>query len=160
MQYIAKEGDPSGMAVLLKYQKDLMVKEWLLYRKVLLKGHGQPMAQFVLPEPFRCKTVLVCHDDFAHMGMERTLDLLQERFFWPEMATDIREHIRTCKRCTHFKLPQERREMKTITALYPLKLIHLDFLMIGTRSDGNKNVSVLIVTDHFNRHATAYVMPK
>ena len=32
--------------------------------------------------------------------------------------------------------------------------------MIGTRSDDNKNLSVLIVTDHFTRYAAAYVMPK
>ena len=50
--------------------------------------------------------------------------------------------------------------MKIITTLYPLELIHLDFLMIGTRSDGNKNVSVLIVADHFTKYAAAYVMPK
>ena len=132
LQYVAKEGDPSGMRVLLKYQKDLMMKEGLLYRKVLLKGCDQPIAQFVLSKHFRCQTVLSCHDDFGHMGMKRTLGSLHERFFWPKMATDIREHIRTCERCTHFKLPQERAQMKTITASYPLELIHLDFLMIGT----------------------------
>ena len=32
--------------------------------------------------------------------------------------------------------------------------------MIGTRNDGNKNVSVLIVMDHFTRYAAAYVTPK
>ena len=126
LQSIAKEEDPSGMRVLLKYQKDLMMKEGILYTKVLLKGHNQPIVQYVLPEPFRHKTVLACHDDFCHMGIERTLGLLQERFFWPKMATDIREHIRTCKRCTCFKLAQERAEMKTITASYPLDLIYLD----------------------------------
>ena len=57
-------------------------------------------------------------------------------------------------------MPQERTEMKTITASYPLELIHLDFLMIGTQNDSNKNVSVLVVTDHYTRYAAAYVMPK
>ena len=92
--------------------------------------------------------------------MERTLGLLQERFFWPKMATDITVYIRTCKRFTHFMLPQERAEMKTIIASYPLELIHLDFLTIEAKSDSNKNVSVLIVTDHFTRCATAYGIPK
>ena len=78
LQYVAKEVDPSGMRVLLKYWKDQMIKEGLLYRKVLLKGHDQPIGQFVLPEPFRCKAVLACHSDFGHMGMERTLGLLQD----------------------------------------------------------------------------------
>ena len=98
------------MTVLLKYWKDLVMKEGLLYRKVLLKRHDQPIAQFVLPGSFRCKTVLVCHDDFGHISMERTLGSLQERFFWPKMATDAREHVRTCERCAHFKLPQEREQ--------------------------------------------------
>ena len=84
-----KERDSSEMRVLLKYLKDLIMKEGLLYRKVLLKGHDQPLVQFVLPEPFRHKTVLACHDDFGHMGMEKTLGFLQERFFWPKMATDV-----------------------------------------------------------------------
>ena len=75
---------------------------------------------------------------------------------WQQILESISELVR----CAHFKLPQERVEMKTITASYPLELIHLDFLMIGTRNDGNKNVSLLTVMDHFTRYAVAYVMPK
>ena len=52
LQYGAKKGNPSRMRVLLKNLRDLMMKEGLLYRKVLLKGHDQPIVQFVLPEPF------------------------------------------------------------------------------------------------------------
>ena len=94
------------------------------------------------------------------MGMERTLGILQERFFWPKMTVDFRQHIRACERCTCFKLSQERAEMKTITGSYPLELIHLNFLTIGTKNDSNKNVSVLVVTDHLTRYAAAYIMPK
>ena len=47
--------------------------------------------------------------------------------------------------------------MKTITASYPLALINLDFLMIGTKNDSNKKVSVLVVMDHFTRYADVYV---
>ena len=43
---------------------------------------------------------------------------------------------------------------------YPLELINLDFVMIGTRNDHNKNMSVLIVVDHFTRYAAAYIMSK
>ena len=59
-----------------------------------------------------------------------------------------------------FQVTQERAEVKTITAPYPLELIHLDFLTIGTKTESNKNVSVLVVTDHFARYAAAYIMPK
>ena len=59
------------------------------------------------------------------------------------------------ERCTHFKLPQVRAELKTMTASYPLELIDLDFLTIGTKNANNKNVNVLIVTDNLIRYAAA-----
>ena len=37
--YTCKEGDPSGMRVLLKYKQDLFIRNGLLYWKVKLKHH-------------------------------------------------------------------------------------------------------------------------
>ena len=79
--YVAQEMDSSGMQVLLKYRKNLFVNNELLYWKVTLKSHLEPVAQFVLPKRFIHKVILACHDDNGHLGMERTLGLLQERFF-------------------------------------------------------------------------------
>ena len=76
--YVAKELDSSGMCVLMKYQKYLFLKNGLLYQRVLLKNHQEPIIQFVLPHNFVCKVILACHDDNGHLGMERTLGLLQE----------------------------------------------------------------------------------
>ena len=68
----------------------------------------------MLPKRFIHKVILACHDDNGHLGMERTLALLQERFFWPKMAEDVHMHIHTCERCLRFKQPQERAEMQPI----------------------------------------------
>ena len=92
--------------------------------------------------------------------MERTLGLLQERFFWPAMADEVHMHICTCDRCTRFKQAQERSEMQPILISYPLEVVHLDFLTLGGTADGNKSVNILIVTYHFTKHAQAYVTPK
>ena len=51
-QYKAKEDDPSGMRVLLKYHRDLCLKNGLVYHKVQLKNHQLSIQQFVLQEPF------------------------------------------------------------------------------------------------------------
>ena len=88
--------DSSELHVLLKYCKDLLLKNGLLYQKVLLKNHQEPISQFVLLKGFVCKVILACHDDNGHLGMERTLGLLQERFFWTKMADDVCIHICTC----------------------------------------------------------------
>ena len=58
------------LRILLKYHKDLLTKNWLLYWKVLLKNHPEPILQFVLPKGFVHKVFLACHDDKGHLGME------------------------------------------------------------------------------------------
>ena len=125
-----------------------------------LKDHPEPVAQFVLPKRFICKVILACHDDNGHLGMERTLRLLQERFFWPKMAEDVHTHIHTCERCLRFKQPQERAEMQPILVSYPLELIHLDFLTLGGKAGDTKSINILVVTDHFTKYAQAYITPK
>ena len=109
--YVAKETDSSGTQVLLKYRKDLFLKNGLLYQKVVLKNHSGPVFQFVLPRNCICKVILAFHDDNGHLGMERTLGLLQERFFWPKIAEDVHTHICTYDRCLRFKQPQEKPEL-------------------------------------------------
>ena len=129
----------------------------MLYQKVKLKNHQGPVSQFVLPKSFICKVILACHDDSGHLGMERTLELLQERFFWPKMADDVYTHIHTCNRCLMFKQPQEKSEMHPILVSYPMELVDLDFHTLGGKTDDNRNVIILIVTDHFTKYAQAYI---
>ena len=117
--YKAQEIDSLVTRVLLKYRKDLVLKNGLLYRRTNLKNHLELVVQFVLPKKFVRKAILACHDDNGHLGVEQTLGLLQERFFWPKMAADIQTHIHTCERCLRFKQPQEGAEMQ------PIQVSHL-----------------------------------
>ena len=113
--------------------------------------------QFVLPKTYRKKTVIACHDEFGHLGMDKTLVLLQERFFWPRMNEDIRTHIRSCERCLRFKRKPEKEEMSSFETSYPLEIVHMDFLVIGSKKNPDKDINVLVVTDHFTRYAQAFV---
>ena len=93
--YMAQEMDSSSMQILLRYKKDIFLNNELLYQKAILKNHPEPVVQFVLPKGFIHKVILACHDDNGHLGMEWTLRLLQERFFWPKMAENVCTHIHT-----------------------------------------------------------------
>ena len=103
--------------------------------------------QFVLPATYWRRTLIALHDDMGHMGMDQTLSLVQDRFFWPRMNESVRKHIRSCDRCMKFKQVPERAEMYPIETSYPLELIHMDFLTIG-RVDLNDVVNILVITDH------------
>ena len=49
--------------------------------------------------------------------------------------------------------------MKSIICTYPLELVHLDFLTIS-KEGSDKNVNVLVITDHFTQYSEAFITPK
>ena len=78
LQYTCKEGDLSGMRVLLKYKQDLFIRNGMLYWKVKLKNHNSIVNQFILPKTHRHPATLALPGDYGHLGMGKTLGLLQE----------------------------------------------------------------------------------
>ena len=116
----------------------------------------QVISSLYYPRVF-CKQVLeACHDEIGHLGIERTTSLLKDRFYWPKMESDIEEYVKTCPRCLKFKAIPEKAELNIINVTRPLELVHIDFLTIeAPRKD--KDVNILVVTDHFMRYAQAYI---
>lgn len=50
--------------------------------------------QLVIPKSYQPLIFKELHQDMGHLGTERTLDLIQERFYWPQMHKDV-EHFVT-----------------------------------------------------------------
>ena len=94
---------------------------------------------------------------WAILGMERTIDLLRDLFYWPGMIDDMTRHIKQCERCLRFKAFYLKRHLwKNIDATYPMELVHMDYLMIEA-NEGGKDVHILVITDHFTWYAQAIV---
>ena len=93
LQYKLANIDSQGARTLLKYRKDLVIKNGLLYKKAQLKHNDQSIMQFVLPSDFHKRTLRALYDDMGHMGMDITFNLVQERFFWPKMNEEVQNHI-------------------------------------------------------------------
>ena len=138
--------------------KQQFLRNGLLYKKVQFYSHDQTTLQFVLPQNYREQAMNACHNDIGHLGLERSLDLLKDRFYWPGMSTDMENHIQTCDRCLQFKSKPKKTELYPITTTHPLELVHMDFLTIKLGMTG-KDVNILVVTDHFTHYAQAFITP-
>ena len=156
LQYKIRKDDNSGVKILLRFKEHLKIVDGLLYHKWLYRSEVAYL-QFVLPISYRRKTVIACHDEFGNLGMDKTMVLLQERFFWPRMNDEVRTHIRSCEHCIRFKQKPEREQMSSFKTSYPLEIVHMDFLTIGSKKDPNKEIDVLVITDHFTLYAQAFV---
>ncbi|KAK7881158.1 hypothetical protein WMY93_029567 [Mugilogobius chulae] len=89
------------LSLLLREFDRLELVDAVLYRKRQEGDHVQ--LQLVLPEELRSMVLTSLHDDMGHMGVDRTLDLVRSRFFWPRMSFDVETKIRTCDRCPDFE---------------------------------------------------------
>lgn len=47
----------------------------------------------------RTKLLHAAHEETGHHGEQATFQLLKERFFWPTMWNDCRQHVRSCHEC-------------------------------------------------------------
>ena len=127
----------------------------MLYRQARPRGLEETLLQLVLPTAYREIALRGCHDELGHVGLKHMLDLMLERFFWPHMAAQAKEHVGKCHPCLAFKARQQKAPLKNVVVTYPLELAHLDYLCLEPGKGLEENV--LVVTDHFTRHAQAYV---
>ena len=70
LSYKAEGTDTQNMRIYLKYKKDLVLKNGLLYQKTKLKSHDMVVFQFILLAAHWRKTLVALHDDMGHMGMD------------------------------------------------------------------------------------------
>ena len=117
---------------------------------------------FMVPRVHWVATLNGCHQDAGHQGHDRTLSLLPECFWWPGMANQMQQGIRTCTCCLQHECGLPKASLHPIVATAPLDLLHVDFTSIETTLDPNQSptvTNVLVFQDHFMKHMLAYVTP-
>ncbi|XP_054862316.1 uncharacterized protein LOC129347852 [Amphiprion ocellaris] len=145
-------GNPMS-ALLHKEANKLVIRDKLLYRKV--ERNGIEVHQLVLPKEYVPMVLQSLHDESGHLGMDKTIELIRDRFYWPKMGAEVKQYVRNCGRCiTRKALPQRAAPLNQITSQGPLDLVCIDFLSLEPDSQGYANI--LVVTDHFTRYAQAF----
>ena len=64
----------------VKVRADLELENGLLYRRLRLKDHDANTYQFVVPVKYRLVALDLLHDQFGHLGIDRTTALSGKRF--------------------------------------------------------------------------------
>lgn len=133
-------------------QSRLMIKDGLLHR-VSKKASGE-VIQLVLPSKYIPVILKSMHDCMGHLGIDRTIELVRNRFYWPKMLRDTEMYIQNCGACIARKSPFQKAPLHQITSNGPMDLVCIDFLSLEPDTRGMN--SILVVTDHFTRYAQAY----
>ena len=133
-----------------------------LYLHSMPKGENEDLLLFVVLKTHQTATLNGCHQDMGHQGCDHTLSFLQEHFWWPGMAKQMRQVIMACKCCLQFEGSTPKAPLCPTVATTPLDLLHVDFRSIETMLGLNqlpRVANVLVFQDNFTKHVLVYVTP-
>lgn len=121
----------------------LEVHDGILWRCYSQPHLVQPYLQLVIPSVLRDKILRELHEGHVsgHLGMQKFLSLVKERFYWPGHASDVATWCKTCAVCASRKstIPQPRAPMQSVPSSYPLELVAVDILgPLPVSHNGNK----------------------
>ena len=142
----------------LLYQLNrLVLKKGVLHR--LYIHEDMEYHQLVLPQRLQGRVLRAIHNDMGHQGLERTLELLRERVYWPTMAGDTSRWV---SHCTHCQVAQgtynsPKPKIGQLESNNPLDLLCLDLTKVDPSRTGKENV--LVMTDAFSKFSVTVVTP-
>ena len=133
-------------------QKDFTLLNDMLFINDTLKGSTDMVLLFIVPAS-KCQATLdLCHQDAGHQGRDRTYSLLQERFWWPKMRTQMMITLQNCEKCKVYKKKDPKVPLCTIAPAEPMDLIHINSVGMEVTVETKKKPvvqKILAVTDHF-----------
>ncbi|PKI66399.1 hypothetical protein CRG98_013201 [Punica granatum] len=98
-----------------------------------------------------------CHDSkwAGHPRIHRTLALVEERYYWPQLRDDVEIFVKTCLVCQ-----QDKTEQKSAAGLLeplpiperPWESVSMDFTVNLPKSKGCQ--TLMVVVDRFSKYAT------
>ena len=101
-----------------------------------------------------------CHHEAAHQGQSHSLSLMQERFWWPGMARDLRNCIRKCGRCKKFEATPPVTPLRPLACSRLGELLHMDFTSIEETVPLHEEPvirNIMVMQDHFSKYVVTYV---
>ena len=151
---IAKIRCKAARKYLLQFDR-LILKQGVLH--CIYISNDVETHQLVLPLEYHQTILCMLHDDYGHQGLDWTLALVRERFYWSTMNHDATEYVTNCHWCHVAKghYTGLHTQQGSLVANNPLDLLCIDFLKVDPSRDGKENI--LVLTDAFTKFSQAFI---
>ena len=137
--------------------KQLTLKKGVLHH--LYINNNVEYHHMILPIKYQAQVLKLLHDGQGHQGLERTLALCWERFYWNTMFQDVTNYVKSCPQCQTAKgdYTDPKTKPGSIIANNPMDLLCIDFTKVDPSKSGKENI--LVLTDAFTKFSQAFITP-
>ena len=115
--------------------------------------------QMVFPIKYQAQVLQLLHDGQGHQGIERTIALCQEQFYWNTMFQDVTKYVKECPQCQIAKgdYTKPNTILGVIISNNLMDLVYIDFTNVDPSKDSKENI--LVLTDTITKFSQAFVIP-
>ena len=139
----------------------LFIKDGALYRKFYAFDSSSSVIQLIVPDILKDKVMYGVHEGIGrrHLGVEKSVAKLKERFYWPENYTEIPNWCANCSNCIVQKTapPHRRAPLQPVQVGYPLEIVAVD-IMGPFPKYVNGNCYILVAEDYFIKWIEAWAI--
>ena len=140
----------------------LKLVEGVLHREYYKEGLTNPILQLVLPKALVSNVLSSVHDapTGGHLGRDKTVGAVQERFYWYGYQTDVSNWCASCEKCASRKPNPEKKRATLLPYVLgaPLERVQIDTSgPWPVTPRGNRHI--LVITDYFTKHVEALPVP-
>ena len=113
--------------------------------------------QMVLPIKYQAQMLQLLNDGQGHQGIERTIALCWEWFYWNTIFQDVTKYVKDCPWCQTVKgdYTEPNTILGVIIAHNPMDLMCIDFSKVDPSKDGKE--TILVLTDTFTKFSQVLI---
>jgi transposase InsO family protein len=138
--------------------------EGLLFQVSATDALGEVQKRMVVPTDMRREVMYACHEHMVsggHLGRDRTVQKIQQRYYWPGLTADVERWVASCVPCLAAKTPS--RHYRLPISAVPVPAAPWDLLSVDATgpfpSTARGSVYVVVFTDHLTRWVEAFAVP-
>ena len=103
--------------------------------------------------------MLYSHPSEGHLGIEKVVKKVREKYYWPQFFKDIKIYVSTCDSCQRRRKSLKKGEYYPIPVGEPFEMIGIDFVgPLPRTKKGNKYIIVAI--DYLTKWSEAKAVQK
>lgn len=128
-------------------RNNYVLKEGRIYRKI-----GESL-KWAVPRDARWKICHMNHDECGPMAFEKTINKIQQSYWFPNMTSFVRKYVKACIPCGFSKQPSGRKEgfLHPIPKTpIPFYCVHIDHLGPFVKSNRG-HMHILCIIDGFTK---------